>query len=165
MGAGGTLGERVLVDHPRFRAWLLYPPEKVLKNQLLDTIERASEISIMAARSENEPFLLVLRPRGNKPLLDIRFEWRPVRAPHGPDDLAITLSHRSIGYIYIDQPSGASVLPDRRDRYKDEAVPFGSTGKTGYFPDRLAPESKSPKSTTITGSGPRSTRQWPAPDA
>jgi len=133
---GVARGDTLLAEGKRFRLVGVYPPRKVLKTQKIAPRERSAGVSVSAARGELESFLLILRPRDRKPLLDVRFETN-LSAPH------LGLQYRRVGYVHIDQPSGVSVFPDVGDRHKAGVVPFGSALKTGYFPDRLLPEDRS----------------------
>lgn len=129
----------VLVDDKEFQLWLLYPTEKVFKDQLLPTDSKLRTISLSCAKGEFEPFIVVVRPRHRKPLMDVRFDLEPFRSGKGASPL--TLEYERVGYINIDVPSGTSIFPDMRHRFKDTALPFGSSARRGYFPDRLIPES------------------------
>ena len=133
-------GERLLSERKESHLWLLYPPEKVLKLQELSAAERTECVSLSSAKGEYEPFVLVLRPRHRKPLMDVRFEFEPIRPAKGSAGAAPTLEYQRVGYVHVVQPSGMSVFPDVGDRFKDSAIPFGSSGLTGYFPDRLVPD-------------------------
>jgi len=132
-------GERLLVEHKQFQLWLLYPAEKVLKLETLSTDERADAIALSAAKGEYEPFVVVLRPRHRKPLMDVRFEVEPIRSSDGTGR-PLALECQRVGYVHVTEPSGTSVFPDIRDKFKDGAIPFGGTRRIGYFPDRLIPD-------------------------
>lgn len=133
-------GEPLLLDEKELQLWLLYPAEKVLKDDALSTTELVGKVSLFAAKGEFEPFVLVLQPRAAKPLMDVRFEVEPLRHEKGLQGEPLTLEYQRIGYVHVDQPSGVSVLPQVGERHKGEAIPFGSSGRTGYFPDRLIPD-------------------------
>jgi len=135
-----SAGEQLLLDEKEFCLWLLYPAEKALKDDALGTTERVGQVTLSAAKGEFEPFVLVLRPRAAKPLMDVRLELEPLRHEKGLQGEPLTLDYQRISYVHVDQPSGASVLPQVGDKYRDEAIPFGSSGKTGCFPDRLIPD-------------------------
>ncbi len=143
---GGDAGERLLAETDSCRVWLLYPPEKVLKRDLLEFGARTENVSLSAARGEYEPFILVVRPRGKRPVMDLRFDLPSLRmAAAGDSGPGPTpdLDYRRIGYVDVDSPSGSSVFPEVGARYLATAIPFGSTGRIGAFPDRLLPESRS----------------------
>ena len=118
------------------------PPEKVLKSSNLHEKAHAQVqgkgIAVSAAKGELESFVLLLRPRHRRPLMDVRFEFTPPATA-----AAISASFERIGYVQVDSPSGHSVFPDTRDRHADSALPFGSSGTVGYFPDRLVPGTSS----------------------
>jgi len=136
------LGERVLVETAAYRAWLLYPPEKVRKLQPLSTSMRTEKIEISAARNETESFVLVIRPRIRRPLLDLRIVTPDTfrEASSNGRTVQLHVSCRRIGYVYVDAPSGSSVLPDVGDRFRSAGAPFGISGEIGFFPDPLFEE-------------------------
>ncbi len=129
-------GERLLCETPLYRVWVLYPPEKVLKLQTLSTAVRADAVELRTAKGEYEPFVLALRPRGRKPLLDVRILFESP-APAGPG--RIEFSCERVGYVHVTEPSGTSVFPDTRNKFLAAARPFGGSGRVGFFPDRLLP--------------------------
>ncbi|MEW6356855.1 MAG: glycoside hydrolase domain-containing protein [Planctomycetota bacterium] len=148
MQAALSHGEELLIDRQEFQAWLLYPAEKVLKDDPLAANHRTDRIALSAAKGEFEPFLLVLRPKARQSLLDIRFEYGAIKGPADGPSAPLTLEYHRIGYVHVDQPSGTSVFPDVGDRFKGDTIPFGGSGRMGYFPDRLLPE---PISTAAPG--------------
>ncbi|MFV0417023.1 MAG: hypothetical protein ACK5NG_11745 [Chthoniobacterales bacterium] len=53
----------------------------------------------------------------------------------------------------MDLPSGSSVFPEIREKYIEEATPFGSQKQPGWYPDRLIPE-------TVTSADPEINTQF-----
>ncbi len=136
----GPTGETLLTERATCGLWLLYPIEKILKKVEPSVEQRTDRIRISAARGEFESFVLLLRPTGRRPLMDVRFRFDGLGA--GPDggSFGVEINYWRVGYVYVDMPSGASVFADVGERHLGEAVPFGSSKRTGYFPDRLLPD-------------------------
>ncbi|NOY79471.1 MAG: DUF4091 domain-containing protein [Kiritimatiellaeota bacterium] len=141
--AADVAGEKLLAETDVCRVWLLYPVEKVRKQDLLGTETRIDGVVLSAARGESEPFILVVRPRGKRPVMDLRFDlpvFKTESTATAEPESTPGLDCRRIGYVQVDSPSGTSVLQEVGERYLATAVPFGSTGLTGALPDRLLPE-------------------------
>jgi hypothetical protein len=108
----------------RVRVWALYPVEKLKADEALPVARRAAEITISAARGEDEPFVVVIN--GESPLREVRLEFSDLAGPDGASISAASLSARRVAYITVDEPSGTRMK---------QPMPF-DTG-TGLFPDPL----------------------------
>jgi len=136
---------RVGSGSPDLDVWGVYPPEKILKTDAMPADCPTGVLRVSLACEEYEPLLLVVRPRGGRPVLDLRIEGKelPGKAAGTRAEPGVTFAHHRVGYVHVDEPSGMSVLPDVGGKFLHTAIPFGATGRTGFFPDRLIREDKS----------------------
>jgi hypothetical protein len=135
--------------HKDIQLCLLYPAEKLLKYDPLNPKAAGSDIQISGAGGESESFILVLRPRARRPLMDVRFECGSLKGPGGATLEPNVITCSRLAYQYVDRPSGTTVFEDNRNRFKDTAKPFSGMEQPGYYPEVLMP---------------RRTRQWDVAD-
>jgi len=114
----------LLLEGWKHRVYLLYPPEKVKSDELLEEGGRVETVRLSAAKGEVEPFLLVVRPE--VPLRGVEARLSALAGPGGAVIPAAAAGAPYLGYIYVDEPSGTRI---------GQKMPF-ETG-TGLYPDPL----------------------------
>lgn len=122
--ASEALSPPVLAQGWKHRVWLLYPPEKIKADEMLPDAARVDAVRVSAARGEAEPFLLVLR--AEVPLRGVEVRLSELKGPGGTVISAPLEPARTLGYVYVDEPSGTRIA---------QKMPF-ETG-TGRYPDPL----------------------------
>lgn len=107
----------LLADDSSASVWWAEGAYKVMKNDALPQAT-STGVSLLSARNEHEPFLIVLRPKQR--LDKVRVELGPLVSPGGGTIDASRISVCHVGYVNV-------------------VVPTDAAGATGEWPDPLPP--------------------------